>query len=54
MFPPHLNDGNIDLSPQSIHDRIPNIVDANIAPTTMYPQFDVNQFNNINVQPRYN
>ncbi|QKX58819.1 uncharacterized protein TRUGW13939_05946 [Talaromyces rugulosus] len=53
MFPPHLNDGNIDLSPQSIYDRIPNIVDANIAPTTIYAQFDANQFDNINVQPHY-
>lgn len=56
MFPPHLNDGNIDLSPQSIYDRIPNVMDANVVSTTMYPpQYDVNQFNinNINVQPRY-
>ncbi|CRG84545.1 Activator of stress genes 1 [Talaromyces islandicus] len=54
MFPPHLNDGNIDLSPQSIYDRMPNSIDANILPATMYPaQFDVNPYNNINVQPHY-
>ncbi|EED23445.1 conserved hypothetical protein [Talaromyces stipitatus ATCC 10500] len=44
MFPPHLNDGNLDLSPQTLSGTMQYEMHPNAMSMFPYPQFNSNQF----------
>uniref|UniRef100_A0A093VTI3 Putative transcriptional regulatory protein n=1 Tax=Talaromyces marneffei PM1 TaxID=1077442 RepID=A0A093VTI3_TALMA len=46
MFPPHLNDGNLDLPPQTLSATMQNEMDPNTASMFSYPSFNPGYFGN--------